>query len=84
MAHRHAVRYILQAETNDSYIFRQCTLHTNGRIEIPVHAPQMTISKDWNQIFVEKTIHGNGVIFTEEISQAEYDKISQTKDIFPQ
>ena len=44
----------------------------------------MIVSKDWSQIFIEKTIHGNGIILTEEISQAEYDKISQTKDIFPQ
>ena len=84
MASRHAVRYILHAETNDSYIFRQCKLRNNGSIEIPFHAPQMIVSKDWSQIFIEKTIHGNGIILTEEISQAEYDKISQTKDIFPQ
>lgn len=84
MAHRHAVRYILHEESNNSYIFRQCILHNNGRIEIPNHMPQMIVSKDWSQIFIEKTIFGRGMILTEEISKSEYDKINQTKDIFPQ
>ena len=83
-AHKNAPKYILHEETNDSYIFRQCILHNNGRMEIPFHAPKMIISKDWCQIFIEKTIHGNSIILTEEISQSEYDKITQTKDIFPQ
>ncbi len=84
MAQKHAIKYILQAETNTSYIFRQCILHNNGRIEIPIHASQMIISKDWSQIHIEKSIHGNDVIFTEEISKSEYEKITQTKDIYPQ
>ena len=84
MAHKYTLRYILHKETNDSYIFCQCILHNNGRIEIPVHAPQMIVSKDWSHIIIEKTILGNDMIFTEEISRSEYDKINQTKDIFPQ
>ena len=84
MAQKHAIKYILQAETNTSYIFRQCILHNNGKIEIPIHASQMIISKDWSQIHIEKSIHGNDVIFTEEISKSEYEKITQTKDIYPQ
>ena len=84
MAHKHAVRYILHKETNDAYIFHQCILYDNGRIETPLHTPQMVVSKDWSQIFMEKTIHGNAVILTEEITQSEYDKINQSKDIYPQ
>ena len=84
MAHKHAVRYILHGETDDSYIFRQCILHDNGRMEFPIHTPQMTVSKDWSRIVIEKTIFGNGIILTEEITQSEYDKINQTKDIYPQ
>ena len=84
MAHKHTLKYVLHKETDDAYIFRQCILHNNGRIETPIHTPQMIISKDWSQIFIEKTIFGDGIIFTEEISQSEYDKITQTKDIYPQ
>lgn len=84
MAHKYAPKYILHEETNDSYIFRQCILHDNGRIELPVHTSKMIISKDWSQIFIEKTMFGNGIILTEEITELEYDKINQTKDIFPQ
>lgn len=84
MAHRHNVKYVLNGETNDSYIFRQCILYNNGRMDIPIHTPQMIVSKDWSRIFIEKTIYGDNVIFTEEISKPEYDKINQTKGIYPQ
>lgn len=84
MAQKHALRYILHEETNDSYIFRQCILHNNGRIEFPMHTPKMIVLKDWSRIFIEKSIHGDGMILTEEITKSEYDKINQTKDIYPQ
>lgn len=84
VAHKHALRYVLHEETNDSYIFRQCILHNNGRIEVMNYMPQMIVSKEWDRISIEKTILGNGTILTQEISKSEYDKISQTKDIYPQ
>ena len=84
MAHKHPVRYILHKETDDSYIFRQCILQDDGRTEFSLHTPQMIISKDWSRIVIEKTIFGNGIVLTEEITQSEYDKINQTKDIYPQ
>ncbi|MBO5865180.1 MAG: hypothetical protein J6Q73_03925 [Bacteroidaceae bacterium] len=84
MAHKYAIRYILSEETNDVYIFRQCIQHNNGKIEIPILAPQMTISKDWSRILIENTIFGNRIVLTEEITKSEYDKITQTKDIYPQ
>ena len=77
-------KYILDEETKDSYIFRKCIIRSNGRVEIPFGAPRMTIFKDWDKISIEKTFHGDCIILTEEISQSEYDKITQTKDIFPQ
>ena len=40
MAHKHAVRYILHKESDDSYIFRQCILQDDGRTELPIHTPQ--------------------------------------------
>ena len=84
VAHRHAQRYVLHEETDDSYIFRQCILHNNGRIEVMNYMPRMIVSKDWEQISIEKTILGNGIIMTTEISESEFDKINQTKGIFPE
>ena len=83
VAHKHAVRYILHKETDDSYIFRQGILLSDGRIEFSIHTPQMIVSKDWNRIVIGQTIFGNGIVLTEEITQSEYDKINQTKDIYP-
>ena len=79
-----AQKYILQEENDDSYIFRKCVIRNNGKVEILFGAPRMTISKDWDKISIEKRFHGDCIILTEEISQSEYDKITQTKDIFPQ
>ena len=84
IAHKHAIRYVLHKETNDSYIFRQCILQNDGRIEFRILTPQMIVSKDWSSIVIENTIFGNRIILTEEITQLEYDKINQTKDIYPQ
>ena len=64
--------------------FRQGILLSDGRIEFSIHTPQMIVSKDWNRIVIGQTIFGNGIVLTEEITQSEYDKINQTKDIYPQ
>ena len=84
VAHKHPIRYILHKETNDSYVFRQCISHNDGKIEFRVLAPQMIVLKDWSKIVIENTIFGNIITLTEEITQSEYDKIDQTKDIYPQ
>lgn len=80
MGYGYILRYVLQEETNDWYIFKKCKLYLNGKIELLNYSPKMKVSKDWSKIIMEG-ISGEDMILTKEISKIEYDKIQRSKNI---
>lgn len=84
MAYGYFLKYVLQEETSSSYIFYQAKVYYDNSYEPMSYMPKMIVSKNWDRIVCQKAnlIDGSDIVYTKEITKAEYDNISKAKSNF--